>query len=451
MSKFNDFLENIKGKTVDIIGIGVSNTPLIKLLCQNGAKVSAFDKNENIDKHQFEGLDINFHLGNDYLENLSSEYIFRTPGMSPNNEFLVNASQKGSIVTSEMEVFFNVCPCKIIAITGSDGKTTTTTLICEILKNAGYTCHLGGNIGHPLLCDTPSMKDTDICVVELSSFQLQTMKTSPNIAVITNITPNHLDMHKDMSEYADAKKNIFLHQKGEDMLILNLDDKEIKDYKSNGTEIYFSMQKHNYQGAYLDGENIVLNLGIERNILMKKSDILLKGDHNIANYLTAICATYKLVDTSKIVDIARSFNGVAHRMEYVREFCGVKYYNDSIATSPTRAIAGLKAFDEKIILIAGGYDKNLSYEPLGTVVRDNVKKLILVGKTAEKIKKAVLDVTQDVEIIMCDDFTQAINTSKDVAVNGDIVMLSPASASFDLFKNFAERGDLFKKIVNDWR
>lgn len=451
MTKFDAFLENMSAKTIDIIGIGVSNTPLIKLLAKNGAKVSAFDKNKNIDKSQFEGLDITFYLGDDYLTHLSSEIIFRTPGMHPNNEFLVKAQQNGSQITSEMEIFFDVCPCPIIAITGSDGKTTTTTLTYEIIKNDGYICHLGGNIGHPLLCDVPNMKVSDFCVVELSSFQLQTMKSRPDVAVITNITPNHLDIHKDMAEYIDAKKNVFLYQNPSDMLVSNLDDSESSDYKANGTQMYFSMSKHNKNGAYLDGDSVVLNTGNTSEILMKKQDILLPGEHNVANYLAAICATHKYVDTSKIIDVAKRFGGVAHRIEFVREHLGVKYYNDSIATSPTRAIAGLKSFDQKIILIAGGYDKNLDFAPLAPIIAKHVKKLVLVGKTAEKIKIATESVPNDVEIFMCESFEQAVNKSREISESGDIVSLSPASASFDLFKNFEERGNLFKKIVNDWR
>lgn len=450
MTKFDNFLKEISCKTVDVIGMGVSNLPLIKLLCKNGAIVTVCDKNENIDKTLLDGFDVNFILGEHYLENLSSEIIFRTPGLNALNKHLINASKKGSIITSEMEIFFEVCPCKIIGVTGSDGKTTTSTLISKILENDGYKVHLGGNIGKPLLCDVPDIKETDICVVELSSFQLQSMKKSPDIAVITNLTPNHLDIHKDMAEYEDAKKNIFIHQNNSDVFVTNLDDPITKDYKSNGMTLYFSRYKNLKQSVYLDGDDILINLGDRRLHVMKKQDIALMGEHNVTNYLTAICATYHLVDASKIIDVAKTFTGVEHRIEFVREFSGVRYYNDSIASSPTRAIAGLNSFDQKIVLIAGGYDKNLSFEPLAKIVSQKVEKLILVGHTATKIHDEVRKVDTDIEIIMCDNFTQAVETSRNITKSGDIVMLSPACASFDFFKNFVERGNKFKEIVNSF-
>lgn len=449
MTKFDKFLESIKGKSVDIIGVGVSNRPLIKLLAENDCKIRAFDKNENLDTEEFKGLNIEFILGENYLEKLGSEIIFRTPGLLPTNEHLVNAKNKGSIITSEMEIFFQVCPCKIIGITGSDGKTTTSTLISEILKKSGYNCHLGGNIGKPLLCDVPKMIDTDVCVVELSSFQLQGMQKSASHAVITNITPNHLDMHKNMSEYIASKRNIFAFQNEDGLLVVNLDDEITKDYKTLGTTIYFSQKKHDKVGVYLDGKNIVLNKGNEQKVIMQTDDILLKGKHNVCNYMTAICAVYKMVSLEHIVQVARTFSGVEHRIEFVREFDGVSYYNDSIATSPTRSIAGLISFDKKVIQIAGGYDKNLPFEPLAPVIKKHVKKLILVGATAKKIKDTVKDT--GVEIFMCDDFESAVLKSREIAQKDDIVILSPACAAFDLFQNFAVRGNLFKKIVNDWR
>lgn len=451
MTKFELFLDKMSGETVDIIGVGVSNSPLIKLLANNGAKVRAFDQNVNIELSEFDGLDIEFVLGGDYLEKLDGKYIFRTPGMHPLEPQLVKAEKNGSIITSEMEIFFEVCPCKMIAITGSDGKTTTTTLIYEILKNQGYNCHLGGNIGAPLLCDTPSIKPDDICVVELSSFQLQTMNIAPGVAVITNITPNHLDKHTDMDEYVMSKMNVFGGQKCGQILVVNADDELTKDCKSGGTTLNFSMRKNNLQGVFLDGDEIIINHGVERKSVMKISDIALPGMHNVQNYMTAICATYHLVDSSEIVNVARSFRGVPHRIEFVREIDGVKYYNDSIATSPTRAIAGLVSFDEKVILIAGGYDKKIPFEPLAPIISKQVKNLVLIGDTSHKIHDAVREIDKEISITICDEFEQAILTAKSFAKPDDVVILSPACAAFDRFKNFAVRGDMFKKIVNDWR
>ncbi|MFI3115012.1 MAG: UDP-N-acetylmuramoyl-L-alanine--D-glutamate ligase [Clostridia bacterium] len=446
MTKYEKFLADIQGKTIDIIGVGVSNRPLIKLLAQNGAKIRAFDKNENLDTSEFVGDGVEFVLGEDYLEKLGSEIIFRTPGLLPTNKYL----QGKNTITSEMEVFFDICPCKIIAVTGSDGKTTTTSIIYEILKNSGYTCHLGGNIGRPLLCDVPKMKETDICVVELSSFQLQSMKKCANVSVITNITPNHLDMHTDYNEYIEAKKNVFLEQNKDDTLVINLDDEISKDFANQGKMIYFSEKRHEKNGVFIENGEILMNADGKCVSILKTEDILIRGYHNVFNYMSAICAVYDMVKIENIVDVAKNFAGVEHRIEFVREYQGVLYYNDSIATSPTRAIAGLKAFDKKVIQIAGGYDKKLPFEPLAPVISDTVKTLILVGATAEKIKKAVREVDTEIEIIMCDDFEKAVLKSREVAKKGDIVTLSPACAAFDLFPNFAVRGTLFKKIINDW-
>lgn len=444
MTKYEKYFENVKGKITYVIGLGVSNLPLIKLLCKNGAKVIVCDKNESVDKSLLKDYELSYKLGEDYLENLDGDLVFRTPGLNYYNENLQKAKANGSELTSEMEVFFDVCPCDIIAITGSDGKTTTTTLVQKILENAGKKVHVGGNIGAPLLARVPDMNENDLCVVELSSFQLMSMKKSPKIALITNITPNHLDMHKDMSEYIESKLNITKFQSESDKIILNLDDEMTKSVETVAYKEYFSMKEKT--NVYLDGENIIA----DGEIVMKKSDILLAGEHNVANYLSAIAVTKNLVDMKKTVEVAKSFNGVEHRMEFVREFDGVRYYNDSIASSPTRAIAGIKAFSQKIVLIAGGYDKNLEYAPLAEVLVDNVKKLVLVGATAKKIAKEVENIDPNFEIYLENDFKKAILKSKEISKKGDIVMMSPASASFDLFKNFMERGDKFKEIVRDF-
>ena len=460
MTAFEEYFQNMKGKTVAVIGMGVSNTPLIRLLIQAGAAVTVHDKkgSEQLGQayEEFSKAGVKFALGDDYLTDLNQDYIFRTPGMHPANPALVQAVEQGSILTSEMEAFFETCPCRIIAITGSDGKTTTTTLTCEILKQAGYTCHLGGNIGKPLLAEVPQMKETDFAIVELSSFQLMTMPRSADIAAVTNVTPNHLDIHKDMEEYIQAKKNVFSHQKPGSRLVLNADDAVSQDFQPReGVELLqFSMKGAVDHGVYLEDGTVYYVRDGKREKVMETGEIKIPGAHNIANYMTATALTYGLCSFEDVRTVAREFGGVEHRIELVRTLNGVRYYNDSIASSPTRTIAGLRSFSEKVILIAGGYDKHIPYEVLGPEVVAHVKKLVLVGATAPKIEASVrqaegFDESQ-LPIYTLTDFEEAVKKARDLAQEGDIVIMSPASASFDLFKNFMERGNRFKEIVRNF-
>ncbi|MDO5784187.1 MAG: UDP-N-acetylmuramoyl-L-alanine--D-glutamate ligase [Eubacteriales bacterium] len=462
MSAFDRFLESMSGKSVTVIGIGVSNTPLNSLLLEAGANVTVHDRKSIDDLGEiYEGLadlGVQFCVGNDYLKNLSGDYIFRTPGMHPNQPALVKAREQGSIITSEMEVFMRVCPCPIFAITGSDGKTTTTTLTAEILKKAGYACHLGGNIGRPLLADVPFMTEQDIAVVELSSFQLMNMQCSPAAALVTNVTPNHLDVHKDMAEYIEAKTNIFVNQKPGAKLVLNADDAVSQDFKpADGVELlYFSMKQPVENGVYLQDGVIWYAEDGNRRKIMDASEIRIPGAHNIANYMAATCLTHGKVSFEDVREVAHTFGGVEHRLELVRTLNGVRYYNDSIASSPTRTAAGLRAFDQKVILLAGGHDKKIPYDSFGPVVCDHVKRLILIDanpddSTAPAIKASVLAAENyDPNALMIDtydDFEKAVKGAAAAAEDGDIVLMSPASASFDIFKNFMERGNRFKDIV----
>ena len=463
MSAFDRFLETMSGKNVTVIGIGVSNTPLISLLLEAGAHVTVHDRKSIEDLGEIYGglhdIGVEFCVGNEYLQNLSGDYIFRTPGMHPNQPALVRAREQGSIITSEMEVFMQVCPCPILAITGSDGKTTTTTLTCEILKQAGYTCHLGGNIGHPLLADVPDITPNDIAVVELSSFQLMDMTCSPAAALVTNVTPNHLDVHKDMEEYVQAKTNIFVNQKQGSKLVLNADDPVSRDFKpAEGVELLqFSMVQPVQNGVYLQDGVIWYAEDGNRRKIMDASEIRIPGAHNIANYMAAICMTHGKVSFADVCEVAHNFGGVEHRLELVRTLNGVRYYNDSIASSPTRTAAGLRAFDQKVILLAGGHDKKIPYDAFGPVVCDHVKRLILIDAnpedtTAPAIKASVLAAKNynpdELVIDTYDDFEKAVRGAAEVAEDGDIVLMSPASASFDIFKNFMERGNRFKDIVH---
>ena len=452
------YLDSIHDKKVAVFGIGVSNIPLIKLLCSHGIAVTACDKNtrEGLGDtaRELEALGAVLHLGPDYMENLDADLIFRSPGIRPDVPAFEAAVARGAKVTSEMEVFFDVCPCKKIAVTGSDGKTTTTTIIAKLLEKAGYTVHLGGNIGHPLLAETFDMKSEDIAVLELSSFQLMRMETSPEIAVVTNVAPNHLDIHKGMEEYVASKKNIFLHQKTGDKVVLNRDNQLTYSFaaEAKGDVVLFSRQNPMESGVVLEnGVICVKRDGVSRPVLPVE-DILLPGVHNIENYMAAIGAVEGLVSDEIIRDFAKKFGGVEHRIELVRVLHGVRYYNDSIGSSPSRTIAGLRAFQQKVILIAGGYDKHIPYDVLGPELVEHVKALVLTGATGPKIRSAAEQAPgynpAELPIYDVDDFEEAVKKAQSLAKDGDVVILSPASASFDKFKNFMERGDTFKRIVN---
>ena len=455
MTKLDEFKSNVKGKTVTVIGIGISNLPLIKYLAALGAEVTACDRRGKEDLGanytDLEKLGVKFNLGDNYLDGLSGDIIFKTPGMRFDVPELLKAKETGSIVTSEMEVFFDVCPSHIIAVTGSDGKTTTPTLIHKMMTQAGYTTWLGGNIGNPLLTDTENMKEDDWVILELSSFQLHTMKKSPEIAVITNISPNHLDMHKDYQEYIDAKKNIMLYQNTDNTLVVNADNSMTAEIgkEAKGSVRYFSRQKK--VDVYLDGE--VIKRG--ENAVLNINDIKIPGMHNVENYMTAIAAVNGLVEDNVIVDVAKSFGGVEHRIELVRMHDGVRYYNSSIDSSPNRTINTLRVFPEKVIMIGGGKDKGIPYDDIGPSLVEHVKVLILIGATSDKIQEALeaeIKKTgngKDIEVIRVSSYEDAVNTSRSKAVNGDVVILTPASTSFDMFKNFEERGNLFKKLVNE--
>nr|WP_326169497.1 UDP-N-acetylmuramoyl-L-alanine--D-glutamate ligase [uncultured Oscillibacter sp.] len=460
--KFEEYLSSLRNKTVAVIGIGVSNRPLIELLLSRGVAVTACDKKDRATlgalAEELVGKGCRLRLGPDYLKDLTEDVIFRTPGMRPDLPELNAAVERGSTLTSEMEVFFEVCPCPILAVTGSDGKTTTTTIIAELLRAAGKTVHLGGNIGHPLLSETGGMKAEDIAVLELSSFQLMTMTRSPHIAVVTNLAPNHLDVHKDYAEYISAKENIFTHQSASDIAVFNADNEVTRSFvgRQRGTLCTFSRRETVERGAYLapddagEGQAIWISNENGRRQVLSLAEIKLPGVHNVENYMAAIAAVDRLVPDKIIRDFAKNFGGVEHRIELVREPDGVRYYNDSIASSPSRTIAGLNAFPEKVILIAGGKDKGISYGSLGPVVNEHVKLLILCGATAGVIRASVEQAENygGLEIADAEDYHQAVSLARSRAKEGDVIILSPASTSFDRFANFMERGRVFKEIVN---
>ncbi len=447
---FERYFTSLQNKDIVVLGLGVSNRQLVRLLLEFGCRVTGCDRTERsqLDDEvlELERNGCRLQLGEHYLDDLKADVVFRTPGMHPDIPALVKLREQGAMITSEMEVFFEVCPCRILAVTGSDGKTTTTTLISEMLKAEGKTVWLGGNIGTPLLCQTPQMRETDFAVVELSSFQLIDMRSSPEIAVITNVAPNHLDVHKDMDEYVEAKKNIFKFQAQGNRLVLNADNAITNGFSGVAMIRKFSRQQETNGAWVLDG--VIYRDGAP---VLNVADILIPGVHNVENYMAAMLAVEGLVSDDTVRHVAKTFGGVEHRIELVRVKDGVRYYNDSIASSPSRTIAGLRSFSQKVILIAGGYDKNIPYDDLGPEICRSVKLLLVNGATSQKIRVAVENTPGYLpgapEIIDCDVLDEAICQAVARAESGDVVLLSPASAAFDQFKNFAVRGNYFKKRI----
>ncbi len=449
MDAFDQYFNALRGKKIAVLGLGVSNRPLVQLLLEYGCDVTGCDRvtREKLDEPvlALERAGCHLRLGEDYLAGLQADVVFRTPGMHPGNPAICRLREQGAEITSEMDVFFRVAPCHLIAVTGSDGKTTTTTLIAEMLKAAGKTVWLGGNIGTPLLPLCRRMQAEDYAVVELSSFQLMDMTRSPQRAVVTNLAPNHLDVHKDMEEYVQAKKNIFRFQKPGDLLVLNADNAITAGFSGAG-ETHFFSRKAATNCVWQEGDWIVRR----GQKVLKVQDILLPGVHNIENYMAAMAAVEGLVSDECICSVAKNFGGVEHRIELVRIKDGVKFYNDSIASSPSRTIAGLRSFSQKVILIAGGYDKHIPYDVLGPEICAHVSRLFLCGATAGKIRTCVeAQPGQKPEMVDCGDFDSAVQAAARAARPGDIVLMSPASASFDQFKNFMERGDRFKQLVKE--
>ena len=443
-----EYNNKLKSSKIAILGLGVSNIPLLEYLHNLGCDVVVFNT-KPLDKNLIDKLNIykikyyNEENAFDYLHGFG--IIFRSPSILPTRKELVIAKEEGAVITSEIRELLHLAPCKVIGVTGSDGKTTTTTLINEILKANSYHTFLGGNIGTPLFTKLSEMKKEDIIVLELSSFQLMDMDISPNISIITNIAENHLDIHSSFEEYIDAKKNIFKYQDNKGILVTNADNEITNKFKGNGETRYFSRSKQtNY--FYTDGTYIYYN----GKKILNKNDIKLRGIHNLENIATALTAVIDLIDLNKSIEVIKNFNGVEHRLEFVREINNVKWYNDSVSSSPTRTIAGLYSYDENIVLIAGGYDKHLDYTNIAKPILDKVTKLILMGDTKEKIYNAVTTsvMNPNIEIYKCNTLQEVVDKAKEVAIPGEIVLFSPASASFDMFKNFADRGNQFKDLVN---
>ena len=451
----------IQGKKVAFIGAGVSHKRCIEQFVELGAQVTLCDQKKSIEDFgdyadTLRRLNVALSLGEHYTDGFSGQdIIMRTPGYEYFKPELQAAKAAGAMVTSEVELFFEFCPCEIVAVTGSDGKTTTTTLISKMFEAAGRKVFLGGNIGAALLPQLADVTPDAVAVVELSSFQLISMRRSPKVAVVTNVTPNHLDHHKDMQEYIDAKRNILLWQVPPCRAVLGYENDITRAMQSDckGEQVWFTRLHETDRGAFLRASDDTLcyaENGVVTPVL-PRAEIKLRGLHNVENLLAAIAAVWGRVPVEAMRQVGSTFTGVEHRIEPVRVLDGVTYYNDSIASSPTRTIAGLRSFDQKIILIAGGYDKKIPYEPLAPEIIAHVKTLVLMGATGPRIKKAVREHPDFDEskltILHADNMQHAVELARSAAQPGDVVSLSPASASFDLSPNFEVRGRDYKNIV----
>ena len=469
-----EILEKIKESKVAVLGLGISNVPLVKFLLDLGVNdITVHDKKPwtelGKDAREYNERGVKFVGGENYLDKIEGDFIFRTPGIRDDIPSIAAAVENGAVLTSEMELFLELTPARVIAITGSDGKTTTTTLTYKILetelaKKGDGKVYVGGNIGSPLLSLVGEMTTRDYAVVELSSFQLKTMKFTPYRAAITNISPNHLDWHTSMEEYVECKKNI-CRGTGLDRLVTNAEcaaTLEIANNVSSGVTLVSSLKDayhdiseegHGKKAIFERDGEVILSDGTLERMMLKAADIKIVGRHNLENYMTAIALLDGIATYNSIRKVAVEFGGVEHRMEFVREFNGVKYYNSSIDSSPTRTIAAISSFGEqKPILICGGYDKHIPFEELGNVLCKRAKAVVLTGATREAInasvRKSDFFAESNITIHIKPDFFEAVETAKNLAKPGDVVVLSPACASFDAFRNFEERGTIFKNIIN---
>jgi len=475
--KLKIYREYLNGKNVSVIGVGISNIPLIDFLLDAGANVVARDAkdfgvlsaNPSLNVKTLTEKGVKFVTGEEYLSDICEDIIFKSPGIRYDVPEIAEAVNNGAVLTSEMEEFLSLCPSKIIAITGSDGKTTTTTLTAKILEEAGHRVFLGGNIGKPLLSEIDNITPEDFTVLELSSFQLHTVNrfenkdlpfshiTFPDTAIVTNVTPNHLNWHTDMQEYIDAKKAVFTSMKQNGRLVTNALCDVTADFarfaKENGIEtLTFRSDGENGDVCIKDGA-----IYLEDEKILDTLDIVLPGKHNVENYMAAIAAVYPYVTKDAVRRVATTFGGVEHRLELVRTHNGVKYYNSSIDSTPARTCAALSCFDEamngKIVLVLGGKDKNLDFSQLGDVICKKVKQVYISHDTPEnKMYNCVVNSTfydsNKTGVSVCEGFDDAVKHACSFAQSGDVVVLSPAATSFDEFSNFEERGRRFKTLVN---
>ena len=466
-NNLHSFLDQYKNKKIAVIGLGISNEPLLDILIKHNLDITAFDnmaEDSDRAKELKRKFNVNWAFGNSYLEKLKGfDLIFRTPIIMPHNPYLLKEKARGALITSEMELFMNFCPAKIFAVTGSDGKSTTTSLIAAMLKTQGYKVFLGGNIGNPLLDHLDQITEKDMVVLELSSFQLIDMTVSPDIAILTNLTPNHLNVHQDFSEYEEAKKQIYRHQNFENQIIINGFCEEIaKDFSSMKGQITWFNQRYGSTSHCVflqkfDEMGYEDRNSIEFIKICSIDDLHILGSFNRQNALAAMAAVINFVEPENMKKTLQEFKGLEHRLEFIREIDQVKFYESSIDSSPERSKNSITAFIEQqkpLVLIMGGKDKNLDYRGLGKIVATATDRLILCGENAPLIEDSVKNEShligkskKDIQIQYVENYEQAVQLACKIARPGDSVLLSPAGTSFDHFNNFMERGNYFKEIV----
>lgn len=460
------FMASLDGRHAAVVGVGVSNVPLIRFLCRAGARVTAFDQKPESELarelRELQGFPVNYRLGDGYLDTLPDfELVYLSPGVSPDQAGIRAARDAGAQFSSETDIVLRLARCQVVGITGSSGKTTTTTLTGRILteyaqaEGSGRRVLVGGNIGTALVEQVMDLSDRDLIVLELSSFQLKSLRVSPDIAAVLNVTPNHLDVHPDMDDYIWSKENIVRHQSDDDWAIFGVDDEVAGAMarRAKGRQALFSAADEVERGGWLLGDELMLRWGGDAVRVLRRRDLLIPGMHNVQNSLAAMAISRAAgADVNSMVSAVSSFRGVEHRLEPVAEHKGVSYINDSIATTPTRTIAALRAVERPVVLIAGGYDKHLPFDEMADQAMGRVKAAVLIGVTADKIEHALIDAAERARveppvIIRALEFDEAVHAANDCACSGDAVLLSPACASYGMFRNFVERGRTFKEIV----
>jgi len=448
-------VENFKGKNVAVLGWGINGVDAAKYLLSHSANVTVLDRNPNLKITEVNKAKINFIKGVNYLRGLKKyNYIFRAPAVYRYLPELVDAERSGVIVTSVLKLFCDLCPGKIIGVTGTKGKGTTSTLIYEILKNQGKDVYLAGNIGDPVLNLLPKLTKKSLVVLELSSFQLIDLTKSPHIGVVLNITLDHMDWHQGSTEYVRAKESIVSHQNTNNLAVINADYSSSKRFeKLTGAKKYYFSKNKIVKGSYVNHGTIYLDTDGKKIEIGRTGDLLLKGEHNWENVTAAICAASLAgAKPGSIKKTIYSFKGLEHRLELVRDVKGVKFYNDSFSTNPQTTIAAINSFSEPMSLILGGSDKGLEYNEMGMVIanKKNIENIILIGDITDIIYNALLKANCTKNIIKMGKpkMKQIVKKCLELTPKGGVVVLSPATASFDMFPNYKERGNQFKKEVN---
>jgi len=456
--------ESYKGKKITVMGLGLfgGGVGAVKYLVSQGADVTVTDLKSaeelSASLKLLDELPFRLRLGKHYEEDfVNVDMLVVSPAVPNDSRFLQLAFENRVHIDSELSIFFSLCPAPVIGITGSNGKSTTTSLLGEMLKEAGIKTWVGGNIGISLLENLEEIEPDDVVVLEISSFQLEYLariEMSPHISIITNIAPNHLDRHKTMENYIGAKKAIIHYQQEGDYAIMNYDDPTLKKWEgeSKGRHLWYSTTKELEHGAFLRNNEIIINHNSKKTVIPCSTQINIKGIHNWQNIMAAsYAATLMHADVESIKSAITGFIGLEHRLEYVHTINGVQYYNDSKATTPEAAIAGIKAFDSPTILIAGGYDKQVSFHQFAQECVRNTKCVILIGETAKTIQKLIQDIKGEKtkpEVYMAASLDESVKNAYEVAKSGDIVLLSPACASFGMFTNYEERGKRFKALIS---